>query len=208
MGILRRYALVRIFGVLLPLAVACQGSSSIDGAGESGGAGGSGGTGGSGGAGGSVTRIGTGGSGGVASGGTTGSTRCDETVNSLGVGCGVCNMTLEESCGDAGCAQLDPNTICQYYAFGTEWQRGCGYIKRWWRGDVGDQGETVWNESTLELVYTWSNGRLSSGCRPAITVGTKPECATWTNACTGTGGAGGSGGTGTGGAGGTAGSGS
>ena len=49
-------------------------------------------------------------------------------------------------------------------------------------------------ESTGALVYHWSNGKLSSGCLPAMTVGAEPTCAQWTDPCTGAGGSGGGGG--------------
>jgi hypothetical protein len=97
--------------------------------------------------------------------------------------CGTCSQTLEEHCAASADCLLDQSRICTRIWFGAEWSRGCGYVRVMYYGDVGDQVTDIWDESSGKLVYHWFNGMLSSGCLPAMTVGTAPVCDAWTNAC-------------------------
>ncbi len=97
--------------------------------------------------------------------------------------CGTCSQTVEEHCSVATDCLLDGSRICARIWFGAEWSRGCGYLRVVYYGDVGDRATDIWDESSGKLVYHWFNGMLSSGCLPAITVGTAPVCDAWTNAC-------------------------
>ncbi len=82
--------------------------------------------------------------------------------------------------------------MCERIWFESIWQRGCGYIRVSYWGDVGDEAADIWNETTGELVYHWFNGMMSSGCAPESHAGEEPECDDWVDACGGAGGAAGS----------------
>lgn len=122
-------------------------------------------------------------------GGTSGANAGAGGVNSCGAGlgtwpdCGTCVESIEDYCASGASCQLPPTIVCQPYAFGSTWERGCGYLRRIWVGDVNDTGTDVWDEATLNLVYHYYNGGLSSGCLPETTAGTKPTCADWADAC-------------------------
>ncbi|HET9957623.1 MAG TPA: hypothetical protein VFQ61_24165, partial [Polyangiaceae bacterium] len=96
---------------------------------------------------------------------------------------GSCNKTVAEYCEKYTSCDLTPEERCQRIWFGATWQRGCGYISAEYRGDVGDSGMDIWEESTGKLVYHWFNGNLSVGCVPQTIVGEKPSCAEWAPAC-------------------------
>jgi hypothetical protein len=98
--------------------------------------------------------------------------------------CGTCSQSLEDYCAGTVSCDLDRASICTRIWFGADWARGCGYLYVRYYGDVGDEVANVWDETSGKLVYHWFNGKLSSGCVPAMTVGTLPACNEWTNACT------------------------
>jgi len=102
-------------------------------------------------------------------------------------------LLREEYCITPTTCQLDATRICSTIWFGSNWKRGCGYVRVNYWGDVGDQVTDVWQEDSGQLVYHWFNGMLSMGCLPEMTVGTLPTCATWTDACGAGGGSGASG---------------
>ncbi len=104
--------------------------------------------------------------------------------------CGTCTKTLEAYCVEPISCQLDRATLCTRIWFGSNWDRGCGYVRVKYWGDVGDHVTRIWEEASGKLVYHWFNGMLSMGCLPAMTVGTEPACDQWLDAC-GAGGAGG-----------------
>jgi hypothetical protein len=100
--------------------------------------------------------------------------------------CGApCSLTVEQYCAAPSVrpCSLDAATICTRYAFGSTWERGCGYVRVEDWGDVGDRWINVWNETSGELVYHWFSGMYSSGCVPEQSVGTQPVCDAWVNAC-------------------------
>lgn len=111
--------------------------------------------------------------------------------------CGVCEQSLEEYCSEPDACQLQATPTCRVGLVSQQVEVGCGFIKVSWQGDVGDAGVSIWALSDSmggahsldsgELVYAWSNGRLSSGCRPETTVGIEPECDDWSTQCTGEG---------------------
>ena len=98
--------------------------------------------------------------------------------------CGTCSQPLEDYCVGATSCELDRSRICTRIWFGADWTRGCGYLRVEYYGDVGDKVTEIWDEASGVMVYHWFNGKLSSGCLPAITVGTLPSCTDWTSACT------------------------
>ena len=59
-------------------------------------------------------------------------------------------------------------------------EEGCGYVRFTYRGDVGDVWGRTYDRATGHLLYLWSNGRLSAGCRDAVRAGQEPVCAAWT----------------------------
>lgn len=107
---------------------------------------------------------------------------CDGAIRYTYPDCGTCVQTVEEHC-PAGSCGLDQSQICADTEFYGAWDRGCGYVRHRFDGDVGDHRVEIWEESTGKLAYSWNNGVLSMGCYPATTVGTEPPCAAWTNAC-------------------------
>jgi hypothetical protein len=97
--------------------------------------------------------------------------------------CGTCTQTLQEYCATSASCVLEQSKICTRIWFGADWSRGCGYVRVAYFGDVGDQATDIWDEASGNLIYHWFNGRLSSGCLPAKTVGAAPACDAWTNPC-------------------------
>lgn len=125
-----------------------------------------------------------------ATGGTTGGATTNQDCTTLRSfpNCGSpCSVTIEQHCvgssGSRGCA-LDASKICTRFAFGSKWQRGCGYLRVEDAGDVGDRWINIWNETTGQLVYYWFSGKYSSGCVPEMSAGAEPTCSSWADACT------------------------
>lgn len=180
--------------LLTLLATGCGGASSSNGADEAvvGGASGAGGV-----------------SPGVGAGGVSGKSGAAQTAGAAGVevvtdctamrtypNCGICQTTLEEYCNGANSCQFDSASLCTRIWWGTRWQRGCGYVRVDYWGDVHDYGANIWDEASGRLVYHWYNGMLSMGCMPETRVGTEPTCDQWTDPCpAGGAGAGGAAGT-------------
>lgn len=98
--------------------------------------------------------------------------------------CGTCNVTLDAYCSSLTPCQLNPSLVCTMKWFGSTWERGCGYVREQYEGDVGDRAMDVWDETSGKLVYHGFNGMTSSGCFPETRAGTEPACSSWTNACT------------------------
>lgn len=107
-------------------------------------------------------------------------------------GCGTCALSVEdycardpgktwdqESCTFSGSFECYPEGLPSRLV-----HTGCGYIRTSWEGDEGDHGESVFDESTWELVYKLYNGGLGAqACIHETVAGTKPECEQWTETC-------------------------
>lgn len=194
------------------VATGCGGATATDGVAGVGGAPGAAGTGGSrpsdgtsheggtaGAAGAAVSGGIGGGTGGIGGGtGGTGGAAPTTDCNAHGTypNCGTCTMTLQEYCGTTNPCQLVAASVCTQFAFGSNWKRGCGYIRVDYWGDVSDQFTDIWDEVSGQLVYHWFNGMMSSGCVPDTHAGTVPACDQWIDACGSTGGTGGTSGSG------------
>lgn len=66
------------------------------------------------------------------------------------------------------------------------WRRveeGCGLVRFTYWDDVGAEWGTVFALDGGTLVHGWNNGVGSASCRDPGYVGTRPDCAQWTNAC-------------------------
>ena len=137
----------------------------------------------------------SGGTGGTSSGGTQMISDCSGAMKTC-PNPATCAMTVDEYCNALNnSCQLDETQVCTIIWWGSTWERGCGYLRVKYWGDVNDHVTKIWDESSGKLVYYWFNGILSSGCQPDTHAGTEPTCDKWTSAC-GTGGTGGTGGAG------------
>lgn len=135
--------------------------------------------------------VGVAGSGGTAGSGNTGTAEVQDCTTMRTItsttrypNCGTCNITLDAYCSALLSCQLNRSSICTIKWFGSTWERGCGYLREQYQGDVSDRGMDVWDETSGKLVYHWFNGMTSSGCFPETRAGTEPTCSNWTSACT------------------------
>jgi hypothetical protein len=124
-----------------------------------------------------------GGAGGVVqAGGASGMAQVDSgtcSFHSNPADCGTCTLTLTVFCnglcdtlGDVRCRE-PAGLVSQQI------ERGCGYRRVTYHGDVGDAWGEIYSESTGTLVYAWNNGRRSAGCVDALGAGVEPACEAW-----------------------------
>lgn len=115
--------------------------------------------------------------------GSAGGPAQDASVESPTSDCINSTMTVEEYCSASNNCDFDFQNICFTHAFDASWQRGCGYVRLSWVGDVGDRGTTIWEEATGKLVYDHFTQWYSPDCTTERTVGNEPECSTWSDFC-------------------------
>jgi hypothetical protein len=60
-----------------------------------------------------------------------------------------------------------------------EIEKGCGFVRFTYTGDVGDNWGRVYAADSGQLVYVWHNGHFSAGCGRGMRVGTEPKCDAW-----------------------------
>lgn len=133
--------------------------------------------------------------GGADTGGTGGAAGCDYGYfYPEEGGCGNCQWPLTDFCTGNDCS-MPSNLSCNEYGLPTVTiYRGCGYVRRVLRGDVGDWWAYTWFEETGDLVHFYSQPTTNYGCYPTTTAGVMPFCEEWLVSCEtdpGTGGLGG-----------------
>jgi hypothetical protein len=102
--------------------------------------------------------------------------------NPCGGGCGICKKDLAQYCdGRDDCTQPD-SYVCDELALPARYlETGCGYVRTFWYGDQDDSGESIYEDSTGELVYrSWSS---ADQCSNTTEIGSKPPCEEWADAC-------------------------
>ncbi|MDQ2644780.1 MAG: hypothetical protein M3020_13275 [Myxococcota bacterium] len=106
-----------------------------------------------------------------------------------GAACGTCILSVEELCRIGSSSRiacdLRPISVCSNVpgGFPESWERGCGLLRSSVSAVAPFRRVSIWDETTLKLVYHWDDGRRSDGCVSETRVGLEPQCDEWSDAC-------------------------
>ena len=87
-------------------------------------------------------------------------------------------MTVADYCASLPNGCPDEPSDCEFGVMRSV-ERGCGFVKYVYEGDVSDHWTAVYDSRTGKVVHYTHNGMYSSFCASPLIVGTMPECETW-----------------------------